>query len=212
MARRWTRSAPCWTRRDRGPTRTLPPPPGRRLSRAGDRTVGAHRRCRARTARGCASAIRRSCSTCSADGSATMARPGCAWRPRAADGPAAGESARACGPSTAAAPRDVAGRYRCAELGAELDDRRDRRHALWRLFRLPRPGADGAAGSDRPDLWALPCPRALDHTPPGDWTLAFRRGGDGRASTLGAGWRGGWTTGASGRRPREEVSSRPNHL
>jgi len=26
-----------------------------------------------------------------------------------------------------------------------------------------------------PDVWALPCPRALDHTPPGDWTLAFKR-------------------------------------
>src|SRR5262249_42068774 len=25
------------------------------------------------------------------------------------------------------------------------------------------------------DVWALPCPRALDHTPPGDWTLAFQR-------------------------------------
>jgi D-aminopeptidase len=24
-------------------------------------------------------------------------------------------------------------------------------------------------------VWALPCPRALDHTPPGDWTLAFAR-------------------------------------
>jgi len=23
-----------------------------------------------------------------------------------------------------------------------------------------------------PDVWLLPCPRALDHTPPGDWTLA----------------------------------------
>ena len=31
------------------------------------------------------------------------------------------------------------------------------------------------------DLWALPCPRGLDHTPPGDWTLAFRRDGSGRA-------------------------------
>ena len=29
------------------------------------------------------------------------------------------------------------------------------------------------------DVWALPCPRALDHTPPGDWTLAFRRDDDG---------------------------------
>jgi D-aminopeptidase len=31
-----------------------------------------------------------------------------------------------------------------------------------------------------PDVWALPCPRALDHTPPGDWTLSFRRGAAGR--------------------------------
>ena len=33
-----------------------------------------------------------------------------------------------------------------------------------------------------PDLWALPCYRALDHTPPGDWTLAFRRDSAGRAN------------------------------
>ena len=26
-----------------------------------------------------------------------------------------------------------------------------------------------------PDTWVLPCPRALDHTPPGDWTIAVRR-------------------------------------
>ena len=25
------------------------------------------------------------------------------------------------------------------------------------------------------DVWVLPCPRALDHTAPGDWTLAFER-------------------------------------
>ena len=31
-----------------------------------------------------------------------------------------------------------------------------------------------------PDIWALPCPRALDHTPPGDWTLAFQRDDTGR--------------------------------
>ena len=30
------------------------------------------------------------------------------------------------------------------------------------------------------DVWALPCPRALDQTPPGDWTLAFRRDAAGR--------------------------------
>ena len=31
-----------------------------------------------------------------------------------------------------------------------------------------------------PDIWALPCPRALDHTPPGDWTLGFHRDATGR--------------------------------
>ena len=29
------------------------------------------------------------------------------------------------------------------------------------------------------DIWTLPCPRALDHTPPGDWTLAFQRNATG---------------------------------
>jgi D-aminopeptidase len=28
-----------------------------------------------------------------------------------------------------------------------------------------------------PDTWLLPCPRALDHSPPGDWTLRFRSDG-----------------------------------
>ncbi len=30
-----------------------------------------------------------------------------------------------------------------------------------------------------PDLWRLPFPRALDHSPPGDWTVAFRRDASG---------------------------------
>jgi D-aminopeptidase len=34
------------------------------------------------------------------------------------------------------------------------------------------------------DLWSLPCPRALDHTPPGDWTLAFRRAASGPPTGL----------------------------
>jgi D-aminopeptidase len=33
------------------------------------------------------------------------------------------------------------------------------------------------------DMWALPCARALDHTPPGDWTLAFARDGE-RATSV----------------------------
>ncbi len=35
-----------------------------------------------------------------------------------------------------------------------------------------------------PDLWLLPCWRALDHTPPGDWTILVRRGADGALAGL----------------------------
>ena len=70
---------------------------------------------------------------------------------------------------------DAAGRYRCAELDAELFVA-DAGGVLYGGF-------SGFLGQGRmelldpvgPDVWALPCPRALDHTPPGDWTLAFRR-------------------------------------
>jgi D-aminopeptidase len=37
------------------------------------------------------------------------------------------------------------------------------------------------------DVWVLPCQRALDHTPPGDWTLAFRRDAAGKVSGVGVG-------------------------
>jgi D-aminopeptidase len=74
-----------------------------------------------------------------------------------------------------AADLDVAGRYRCAELDAELTVI-DAGGALYGAF-------SGFLGQARmelldqigPDVWALPCPRALDHTPPGDWTLHFDR-------------------------------------
>jgi D-aminopeptidase len=74
---------------------------------------------------------------------------------------------------------DIAGRFHCAELGAELHVT-DAGGALYGGF-------SGFLGQGRmellqpigPDVWALPCPRALDHTPPGDWTLAFRRDSSG---------------------------------
>ena len=82
-------------------------------------------------------------------------------------------------PCDGEAPRDLAGRYRCEELGAELEIA-DAGGTLYGGF-------SGFLGQGRMellepiarDLWALPCPRALDHTPPGDWTLAFRHRGDG---------------------------------
>lgn len=77
---------------------------------------------------------------------------------------------------------DVAGRYRCAELDAELTVA-DAGGTLYGAF-------SGFLGQGRMellepigrDVWALPCPRALDHTPPGDWTLAFRRDDAGRVT------------------------------
>jgi D-aminopeptidase len=79
---------------------------------------------------------------------------------------------------------DVTGRYHCAELDAHLTVV-DSGGVLYGGF-------SGFLGLGRmelldpigPDLWALPCPRALDHTPPGDWTLAFRRDAKGRADSV----------------------------
>lgn len=82
---------------------------------------------------------------------------------------------------------DIAGRYRCDELDAELT-LNDAGGVLYGAF-------SGFLGQGRmellepigPDLWALPCPRALDHTPPGDWTLAVQRDGAGRPAAIDVG-------------------------
>jgi D-aminopeptidase len=78
----------------------------------------------------------------------------------------------------------VAGTYICAELGAELS-LVDAGGALYGAF-------SGCLGQGRMevlerigrDVWALPCPRALDQTPPGDWTLAFERDPAGKIKGL----------------------------
>lgn len=85
-------------------------------------------------------------------------------------------------PCEGAPAGDIAGRYRCAELQAEL--------TVVDAGGVFYGGFSGFLGPGRmelldpvgPDVWALPCPRALDHTPPGDWTLAFRRGTAGRVA------------------------------
>jgi D-aminopeptidase len=80
----------------------------------------------------------------------------------------------------AALQRDVVGRYRCAELDAELtiEDAGGVLHGACSGFlgqgRMEILEPIGA------DVWMMPCRRALDHTPPGEWTLAFRRDATGR--------------------------------
>ncbi|RVT90095.1 D-aminopeptidase [Rhodovarius crocodyli] len=76
----------------------------------------------------------------------------------------------------------LAGRYRCSELEAEL--------TIEEFAGVPYGGFSGFLGQGRmelldpigPDAWALPCPRALDHTPPGDWSIVFRRDAAGRVT------------------------------
>lgn len=118
-----------------------------------------------------------------ADGTAgnggTRLRPGDAglWMDRPSDN----QSTR-LRPCSGEQRTDVAGRYRCEELDATL--------TVIDAGGVLYGGFSGFLGQGRmelldpvgPDVWALPCPRALDHTPPGDWTLAFRRDGSGRAT------------------------------
>ena len=75
---------------------------------------------------------------------------------------------------------DVEGVFHCAELGADLTcvSAGGVLHGAFSGF-LGR-GTMQAMMAFGPDLWLLPCPRALDFGAPGDWTLAFTRGADGR--------------------------------
>ncbi len=109
--------------------------------------------------------------TASSDGGVRL-RPGDGglWMDR----PQENQSSRLC-PCDGAPAKDITGRFRCDELDAEVTVV-DAGGVLYGCFsgflgqgRMELLGPVGA------DVWVLPCPRALDHTPPGDWTLAFRR-------------------------------------
>jgi D-aminopeptidase len=90
------------------------------------------------------------------------------------------DAAETGAPSIGAALDELVGRYACAELGSET--------TIIEAGGILYGGFSGFLGVGRmeileqvgPDVWLLPCPRALDHTPPGDWTLAFRRDPRGR--------------------------------
>lgn len=105
---------------------------------------------------------------------------------RAADGlwmdrPAENLSVR-LEPRAGEAPTDIAGEFHNAEYGATLTCV-DRGGALYGAFSgIFGPGLMQPLIAAGPDLWRLPCPRSLDFSPPGDWTLAFRRDGAGRVS------------------------------
>jgi D-aminopeptidase len=87
-------------------------------------------------------------------------------------------------PSEGTPATDIVGRYRCEELDAVV--------TIADAGTVLYGGFSGFLGQGRmemldpvgPDIWTLPCPRALDHTPPGDWTLSFRRDATGRIEGL----------------------------
>ena len=87
-------------------------------------------------------------------------------------------------PCTGEAAADIEGVFRSEELGAELDHASPGRRSVRRLLGLARPGRDAAAIPFGGDVWLLPCPRALDYSPPGDWTLHFRRDAQGDVAGL----------------------------
>lgn len=82
-------------------------------------------------------------------------------------------------PCVAGPTSDLAGRYRCEELDAEI--------TVVGNADVFYGGLSGFLGNGRMellepigvDVMALPCPRALDHTPPGDWTLIVQRNDNG---------------------------------
>jgi D-aminopeptidase len=105
--------------------------------------------------------------------------PGGLWMDR----PAENFSAQLI-PVTGHPTPDIAGRYACEELDAELTiiDAGGVLHGAFSGF-LGQ-GRMEALSPIAADLWTLPCPRALDHTPPGDWTLHIVRDGAGRADAI----------------------------
>ena len=116
--------------------------------------------------------------TLQADGSATQEESGVRIRPSAEglwlERPQDNQRSLLV-PNDGTAMLDIAGRYHCADLGAELSiiDAGGAFYGAcagilgdWRMEMLQPIGRD---------LWVMPCPRGVDHFPPGDWTLAFTR-------------------------------------
>ena len=81
---------------------------------------------------------------------------------------------------------DIEGVFHCAELGADLTCVNAGGVLYGAFSGFLGDGAMQALVPYGPDRWLLPCPRALDYSPPGDWTLRFRRE-DGRVNGVHAG-------------------------
>ena len=86
--------------------------------------------------------------------------------------------------SSGTAQRDIAGRYHCADLGAELAIVDTGGHFYGACSGVLGDGRMEMLEPIGRDLWVMPCPRGVDHFPPGDWTLAFTRDDKGRIAGI----------------------------
>ncbi len=82
------------------------------------------------------------------------------------------------------AARDIDGSFHCDEYSAEFTCQ-SRGGAVYGAFT----GFLGQGTMEMllpvgPDLWRMPMPRALDHSPPGDWTLHFLRDDSGAVASV----------------------------
>jgi D-aminopeptidase len=85
---------------------------------------------------------------------------------------------------------DVAGRYVCKELDTELSVVEQGRVLYAAFSGFLGQGRMEALDPISHDAWTLPCPRALDFAPPGDWALQFQRDENGRPLRVDVGcWR-----------------------
>jgi D-aminopeptidase len=76
--------------------------------------------------------------------------------------------------------RDIAGTYHAPEPGADFTCAESGGVLYGAFSGFLGQGMMNALIPVGTDLWRLPCPRALDHAAPGDWTLRFRRDADGK--------------------------------
>ena len=90
-------------------------------------------------------------------------------------------------PRSGPAAGRIAGRYRCDELGAELTIEETGGVCYGECSGFLGQGRMELLESVGGDVWTMPCWRALDHTPPGDWTLAARRDGSGKTRAIALG-------------------------
>jgi D-aminopeptidase len=82
---------------------------------------------------------------------------------------------------------DLAGRYRSDELDAEITVIGEKDVSYGAFSGFLGNGRMEVLEPIGADVVALPCPRALDHSPPGDWTLIVRRNADGAVVGLDVG-------------------------